>query len=537
MKKLLFLSAAVAILAACAGGKQAGIQKAPEISAGPHTQVQTVYGTIEGYLDGDVYTFKGVKYADADRFMPPRDPEKFEGVRMCKIYGPKAMQGQTLRWSGDTQRDYTFGNKFVMEPMDEKECLVLNVWTKGINDGGKRPVFVWIHGGGYASGSGHDLDCYEGRALAEKGDIVAITLNHRLNSLGFTDMRGLGGKYSKSVNVGLQDIVKALEWINKNIAKFGGDPNEVTIAGQSGGGMKVSNILAMPSAHGLFNKAVVQSGSVISESDGEGSKAFGIQLAKELGVTPDGNADFSAFTYDEINAAGRRASAALAEQGIRGSNGGPVVDGEIIPVQPFSPEAPAISKDVAMLIGTNFCEFNFDMSSRNALTEEQAIAQIKERYGENADAVMAAFARSYPHKQIRDLLVLDTGFRGSANQQIQIKARQGGAPCYYYMFAWEPTNNVLGASHGMELPMMFNNVAVQREMTGSTKEAYIMADKVSDAWINFIKTGNPNAKSLPNWPAFDDQTRACMVFDNVCEVIEDVDKGLLNAAPRMMRRR
>lgn len=536
MKKLLIvMSAAAVLLTSCVSRNQGPVLKADEITAGKHTRVQTIYGTVEGYLDGAVYTFKGIQYGKAERFMPPQDPDSFEGITMCKLYGPKAPQSESLRWSGDTQRDYTFGNQFILEPMDEANCLVLNVWTKGINDGGKRPVFLWIHGGGYSTGSAHDLACYEGKALADKGDIVVVSLNHRLNSLGFTDMRGLGGKYSKSVNLGLQDIVKALEWINKNIGKFGGDPAEVTIAGQSGGGMKVSTLLAMPSAHGLFNKAVVQSGSVITQGDGEASKAFGIQLAKELGVKPDGNADFSKFTYEEINAASSRASRALSQQGIRGGNGGPVVDGEILPVQPFSPEAPAISKDVAMLIGTNFCEFNFDMSTRNNTTDEQARAQILERYGaENGQKMIEAFGRSYPHKQLRDLLVIDGNFRGSASQQIEIKARQGGAPAYYYMFAWEPANNVLGASHGMELPMMFNNVAIQREMTGSSPEAYAIEEVVSNAWIAFIKTGNPNAKGLPEWPAYNSETKACMVFDNVCEVVNDIDKDLL--MPRAPRR-
>ena len=250
-------------------------------------------------------------------------------------------------------------------------------------------------------------------------------------------------------------------------------------------------------------------------------------------MKPDGNADFSKFTYEEINAAGRKASQTLAAQGIRGAgNGGPVVDGEIIAAQPFAP-ASEYSRDVTMLVGSNFCEFNFDMGPRNAMSEEEALAQIRQRYGDDADKTIAAFQRSYPHKAIRDLLVLDSGFRGGVDQQVRAKAAQGGAPVYHYMFAWEPANNVLGASHGMELPMMFNNVAVQREMTGSSPEAYAMADKVSDAWIAFIKTGNPNTKSLPEWPAYNEETRACMVFDNVCEVINDINKDLLVArAPR-----
>jgi para-nitrobenzyl esterase len=218
-------------------------------------------------LDGGIYTFKGVQYAKAQRFMPPENPDEFALLRQCKLYGPQAPQGESLRWNGNNQSDYAFGNQFVIEPMSEKDCLALNVWTPAINDQSKRPVFVWIHGGGYAGGSGHDLPCYEGRALAEAGDIVVVNLNHRLNILGYADLTGLGGQYARSVNLGMQDIVKALEWVRDNISRFGGDPSQVTIAGQSGGGGKVSTLLAMPSAKGLFCRAIVQSGSALRQTE------------------------------------------------------------------------------------------------------------------------------------------------------------------------------------------------------------------------------------------------------------------------------
>lgn len=187
MKKLLCFLCPM-LLAACD-------LQAQSITAGKHSRVETVYGTVEGYQDGNIFTFKGIQYAKAERFMPPQDPDKFQGVRQCKVYGPQAPQNENLRWnSRNSQTDYGFGNQFVVEPMDEKECLVLNVWTPSITDGRRRPVFVWIHGGGYSGGSGHDLPCYEGRALAEAGDIVVVNLNHRLNILGYADLTALGGK-------------------------------------------------------------------------------------------------------------------------------------------------------------------------------------------------------------------------------------------------------------------------------------------------------------------------------------------------------
>ena len=276
------------LLAAC-GTTPQGSSPEPEsraILSDETTIARTRYGRVQGYKDGEVFTFKGIPYAKAERFMPPQAPDTFEGVKMCRTYGPKTPQtSTTLGWRED-RTDYGFGFQFNLEPVDEDNCLVLNVWTKGLSDGKKRPVFVWIHGGGFASGSGNDLPCYEGRALAKKGDIVVVNLNHRLNILGYIDLRGLGGKYAESVNLGMQDLVKALEWVRDNIEAFGGDPANVTIAGQSGGGGKVNTLMAMPSAMGLFHRAIAQSGSWILHNSDEEGKALGLQVIEELGLKP-----------------------------------------------------------------------------------------------------------------------------------------------------------------------------------------------------------------------------------------------------------
>lgn len=493
---------------------------AQEITAGEHTRVETIYGPIEGYLDGSIYTFKGVRYAKAERFMPPEFPDKFTTLRQCKLYGPQAPQGETLRWNANNQTDYAFGNQFVLEPMDEKDCFVLNVWTPSINDSKRRPVFVWIHGGGYASGSGHDLPCYEGRALAEAGDIVFVNLNHRLNILGFANLTGLGGKYSKSVNLGLQDIVKALEWIRDNISRFGGDPSQVTIAGQSGGGGKVSTLLAMPSAKGLFKRAIVQSGSTLRQADAESTRKFGIALAEELGLPADENADFSKFTYDELNAASRRVSS----KGIR-AGFSPVVDGDILPQHPFAP-ASEVSRDIPMLIGTDFNEFTFDISRE--MTEEEAVASVKKRMGEErGEEFCKAFRKAYPNAPSKEMTYIDTGFRASAVNQALAKSRQGGAPAYLYLFTWKPENNALGASHGMELPFMLHNVNLQREMTGASPSAYKFEKLISSIWLSFIKTGNPNVKGLPKWEPFTEQNGVTMILDNKCYPLNHHDSDLL----------
>ncbi len=501
-------------------GLTAMAASAQPITAGAQTRVNTVYGTIEGYRDGNIYTFKGIPYAKAERFMPPQRPDNFDGIRQCKVYGPQAPQSESLRWNGrNSQTDYGFGNQFVIEPMDEKACLVLNVWTPSINDVKRRPVFVWIHGGGYAGGSGHDLPCYEGRALAEAGDIVVVNLNHRLNILGYIDLTGLGGKYAQSVNLGQQDIVKALEWIRDNISRFGGDPNEVTIGGQSGGGGKVSTLLAMPSAKGLFKRAIVQSGSALRQAEPEGTRKFGIALAEELGQPANDEADFSKFTYDELNQAVGR----LGQRGIRGGFS-PVVDGTILPQHPFDPASP-VSKDVPMLIGTDFNEFTFDISKE--MTWADAEAAVRQRQGDRADQYIAAFKKAYPNAAPKEMTYVDTGFRAGAVRQAAAKSRQGGAPAYLYLFTWKPESNALGASHGMELPFMLHNVSLQREMTGASPAAYKFETLISNIWLAFIKTGNPNTKGVPKWEPYNEETGVTMILDNKCYPVQHHDRDLM----------
>ena len=513
MKKIVTLSALLLL-------SFVAVQAQP-ITSGSHTRVETVYGPIEGYQDGSIFTFKGIRYAKAERFMPPQAPDKFTEIRQCKVWGPQAPQNESLRWNDrNSQTDYGFGNQFVTEPMDEQGCLVFNVWTPGLGDSKKRPVFVWIHGGGYTGGSCHDLPCYEGRALAEAGDIVVVSLNHRLNILGYANLTALGGKYSQSVNLGQQDIVKALEWVRDNISRFGGDPAQVTIGGQSGGGGKVSTLLAMPSAKGLFHRAVVQSGSTLRQAEPEATRQFGLALAQELGQPATAQADFSKYTYDELNYAVSR----LSQRGIR-SGFSPVVDGVILPQHPFDPASP-LAKDVPMLIGTDFNEFTFDVS--NDMTWTEAESSVRQRMGEEQGSkFIAAFRKAYPDALPKEMTYVDTGFRAGALRQAAAKSAQGGAPAYLYLFTWKPESNALGASHGMELPFMLHNVSLQREMTGASPAAYKFEQLISSIWIAFIKTGNPNVKGLPKWEPYTAETGVTMILDNKCRPLQHHDRDLM----------
>lgn len=445
------------------------------------TVAQTTSGPIQGFKNDGIYTFLGVPYAHADRFMPPVDPKNHQDTLKCRIYGPKAPQksnNQTLTFDGIRQSDNDFGFQFVLEPMDEENCLVLNLWTPKINDGKKRPVFVWIHGGGFSTGSGHDLPCYEGRALAEKGDIVVVTVNHRLNTLGYFDMSPLGGRYSDSANLGMQDLVKALEWVNQNIENFGGDPESVTIGGQSGGGGKVSTLMMMPAAKGLFHRAIVQSGSFARQTPNVYGRLYCQAMLDNLGLKADDYEGLKAVSYNRLCEASRIATATvngfLSSQGKEVARGMqmPVLDGKHVVGPGFeNGEAPLVSAEVPMIIGWNYNEFG---------------------------------GKGKPDRMFGD----------GAIAQARNKAAQGKAPVYLYMFAWEPEGNSLGACHGMELPFMFNNISLQPEMTGATNEAYNLADKMSSAWISFIRTGKPDTKGLPHWKAFEAETEPTMIFDN-----------------------
>jgi len=537
MKQRMILTLGLAVLTAGCSGQAKQSQQSSHpgpIEAGDHIAVvSTQYGSVRGYIDAGIYAFKGIPYAKADRFMPPQAPDAWDGVKETTIFGPQAMQRTAQDWEG--QSDANFGFQFSREPMDEKASFVLNVWTKGINDGGKRPVWVWIHGGGYSAGSANQLPFFDGRAMADKGDIVVVSVNHRLNVLGYLDLRGLGGKYSESVNLGQQDLVAALKWVRDNIANFGGDPGRVTIDGQSGGGGKVSTLMAMPSAAGLFQGAIVESGSTLDVGNTKESEAYGLAFAKALGVT-SANADkLNDFTYDELVAASRKASQALGRptRGLGAGGMGPTVDGKYIVQNPFDPTPADFSKNVAMIIGSNLNEFAY--TNRQIITPQtmdQVKATLTQRYGaENAEKYIQAYHETFPaDSQPQHILTTDVGMRLNAIKQATVKSEQGGAPAYMYLFTWQsPVNNgSLGAAHGMELPFVFDNIAMARTLTGGGEAAYTLADKMSSYWINFVKTGNPNGAGLPNWQPFTSDNGATMIFDNQVQLKDHPEDPLMS---------
>lgn len=500
---------------------------------------------MAGYTDQGIHIYKGIPYAQAERFMAPHPVDKWEGVRSCRAYGPTAPQGKRLGWYSDEQAfAFSWDDGFA-----DEDCLRVNVWTPGVNDQRKRPVMVWLHGGGYSAGSGQELPSYDGTNLARKGDVVVVTLNHRLNVLGFLDLSAFGDKYAHSGNAGLLDLVAALQWVNNNISAFGGDPTNVTIFGQSGGGGKVSTLLATPAAKGLYHKAIVQSGSMLRTMEQKWSRRIGQATLKELNLIPSQIDRLQHLPYEQLLAAGeaavKKVRAEADKEGVSSFIFGwaPTVDGEVLPAQPFDPQAPAQSKDIPLMIGSTLHEFTTStyVPALRQATEEQAMEIVRKKYGESTPKFCAAFAKAYPKHQPKDLIDVDFVFRPGALEQARLKVMQQGAPVWMYLFAWESPvmDGMLRSTHCMEIPFVFDNAARHAVMTGGGAEAVSLAHKMSQAWVNFARTGNPNladresdnetahVQGLPRWNPYTPDGGDTMWFDNRCEIKHNHDKELI----------
>lgn len=537
LKRITFIIAAVAVLSGCGScnGHRSKSVECPDevVSSAEATTVKTESGKIAGYIQDGIFIYKGIPYAKAGRFMEPQPADKWEGVRSSRAYGPVSPQGKRTGWYSDEQAfAFHWDDGFANE-----DCLRANVWTPGINDGKKRPVMVWLHGGGYSAGSGQELPSYDGANLSKSGDVVVVSINHRLNVLGFLDLSAFGEKYAHSGNAGVLDIVAALKWVKNNIVTFGGDPDNVTIFGQSGGGGKVSTLLATPAAKGLFHKAIVQSGSMLRTMEQKYSRKIGIKVAEILGIKPANIDELQKVPYEELLAAG---DAAVAEVRAEADKEGvssfifgwaPTVDGDVIPSQPFDPSAPAQSKDIPMMIGTTQHEFCMStyVPALRTINKEDAVKYLQTRYGERTDDFLKAFGVAYPGYKPQDLVDVDFIFRPGAVEQAKIKAAQGGAPVYMYMFTWESPvlDGIFRSTHCMEIPFVFNNAVRHSTMTGGGEEAVKLAEKMSEAWVNFARTGNPNTEKLPAWEPYTAKDGATMIFNNQCEIRHNHDKELL----------
>lgn len=494
-------------------------------------------GKVRGYVHNGINTYKGIPYAKAARFMPPAKPQPWTGVRSSMTYGPVCPLIDPTTSVYD-EVEFFFNHDW---GYPSEECLVLNVWTPGLNDGKKRPVMFWIHGGGFTAGSSQELPSYDGENLSKKGDVVVVSINHRLNILGFLDLSAYGDKYKQSANLSILDMAAALEWVKTNISNFGGDPDNVTIFGQSGGGAKVNTLMAMPAAKGLFHKAINQSGSfrtaMLEKSE---TQRIAAEVLNALGLKPEQVDSLQHIPYPQLAAAGKKALKIIDEKmkaegkpvvGF-GLSWGPSRDGEVLPYQLFSPEAMEMSKNIPLMLGTTKNEFFSSLSS--GLTngsKEEVEAYIRKQQGDKADAYIAAVKKAWPKDtKPSDLMDIDTRFRPGAVVQANLKsAVAGGAPVYMYLFTWQSPSidGKYKSMHCMELPFVFNNIARCKEMTGGGKQADLLAAKMSQSWINFARTGNPNHPALPRWPTYNEKNTSTMFFDNVSVVKAQQDKELM----------
>jgi len=510
-----------------------------QVQTGENVAVaSTDAGQVRGYIHNTIYTYKGIPYAQAKRFEAPQKPKPWTGVRSSMTYGPVALLMDPTT-SVQDESEFVFHHDWGYASED---CMRLNVWTPGINDGKKRPVMFWIHGGGFTAGSSQELPSTDGESLAKTGDVVVVSINHRLNILGYLDMSAYGDKYKHSANNSILDIKAALEWVKTNIANFGGDPGNVTIFGQSGGGAKVNVLMAMPSAKGLFQKAINESGAFKTTMlNKETTQGITAELLKALNIQPNQADSLQTIPFTVLCDAGRKALRAEADKmkaagkPTGGLSWGPSLDGEDLPYQLSSSEALELSKDIPLMIGTVKNEFAPFMNTGlyNAPIDK-VTATIKQQRGDKADAYIAAVKKAYPDDtQPVDLLDVDVMFRpGAVDQAIAKSAVAGGAPVYMYLFTWQSPvmDGKYKAIHCMELPFVFNNIQRCEEMTGGGKDAYALAEKVSKAWINFARYGDPNHKGLPKWPAFTQANTSTMHFDNTCKVMPQMDKDLFEIA-------
>jgi len=496
--------------------------------ATPNDIVETTAGRVRGFTRNGVHIFRGMPYGDttagANRFMPAKKPTPWTGVRSSTSWGPCCPQAARGGWVNDEEQFlYQWDDGFPGEDM-----LRVNVWTPAVNDNGRRPVLVWIHGGGFQSGSSQELRPYDGENLAKRHNAVLVSMNHRLNVFGFLDLTNVGGSaYAQSANLGQLDLVLALEWVRDNIAQFGGDPNNVMIFGQSGGARKVSTLLAMPAARGLFHRAAVLSGSHLRQNTPEQTERQARAVLAQLSIT---GSDLKRL--HEVPTATLMAAAIEAQRSLSPTVGwGPVVDGTVLPAHAFDPVAPAISAGVPLLVGNTYAEFGGGVGNPTAheLTFDGLRERLQPTLGVRTDDAIAAYRKAFPSARPFEISALVTGtraYRLGAVTMADLKSVQT-APVYMYWFGWN-TPVLDGrplAYHCQDLAFWFDNIDLAAQATGGTDDARDLASKMSAALVAFTKTGDPNHAGLPTWPRFNATERPTMVFENErVSVKNDPDK-------------
>jgi len=509
---------------------------------------ETVYGKVRGFKMKDIYTFLGVPYGantgGKNRFMPPQKPDPWKEIFPAVYWGNSAPQNLENFYAN---RYLAFTDDWHYDDVSE-DCLRINVWTPGVSDGKKRAVLFWIHGGGFTSGNAIEHPEYHGENFSRLGDVVYCSINHRLGPLGFTNLAEVGGgKYAASGNVGMLDIVAALEWVRDNISNFGGDPNNVTLIGQSGGGSKVCTLMAMPSAKELFHKAVALSGSSLKAGEKTDSEKLGAYVLKEAGLSSGQLEKLQELSWKEYLTLANNANRKLREESGIPSTAGPgaagfrpVVDGVYLPQHPFYPEANPLSAQVPLIICTTFYErspSSFDSSLEN-VTKEQAKELLKTIRGfgvsvaESSSAVYDAYEKAFPDRKPIEITSMAISNRKNAVALADAKSKQP-APVYLAWFGWNPPlfDGRLRAFHTLDLSFWFYNTDRQLSHSGGGARPRKLAAKMAGSLLQFMKTGKPNGSGLPFWPNYSTAKGETMVLTDVPSVQNDPDREARKALP------
>jgi len=491
----------------------------------PGVVADTSTGKVRGVVVEGINVFKGIPYGGTttgrNRFMPPTKPASWTGERDALMYGPTAPQ--TVPGAANAR---TTG------PRESEDCLVLNVFTPALGDGGKRPVMVWLHGGGFATGSGSS-PINDGISLAHTYDVVVVSINHRLNVFGFTYLGDEAeSDFAFSGGVGMLDIVAALEWVRDHIDRFGGDRNLVTIFGQSGGGRKIATLMSMPSARGLFHRAIIESGAVLRLTSREDAVHSTKLLFEELGLKAGQVRELQNLPVERLLAANAAVTQRVPPREPGGVANTPTVDGKALPIHPWDPTAPALSSNIPLLIGyarTEETLYQRPTPENLALSEAGLRELLAKRLAMNPDPVIAVYRKAHPEATPWDLniLIATDHPRGTYSRELaKRKAIQRGAPAFLYRFDWETPENGghMRSPHTVEIPFVFNNIAIAGPLISKMPEAYALAQKVSAAWVAFARTGDPNTKALPRWPAYSERSRDTMLFNDESRVEQDPDR-------------
>lgn len=530
--------------AACSVPSSGAPEANGEAGEGPVLQIgeniavaNTDCGKVKGFIMRGVYTFLGIPYgADTtgpNRFMPPVKHAPWEGVRPAVFYGNSAPQ---RIYDRSTTSYGAFIDHWNYDEVSEN-CLTINIWTNGLADGKKRPVIVWLHGGGYTSGNGIEQDGYHGENIARYGDVVYCSINHRLGVFGFSDFSAAGGeKYKNSGNAGLLDMVAALEWIHGNIANFGGDPDNVTITGQSGGGGKVCLLAACPQARGLVHKGMALSGSATTGNNKAYAEKLGAYILKEAGLEPAAIDKLQELPWSEYLDLANRAAARMREEqgdsGMRRGGFGPVADGIYLPEGDFFESPLSGSPDIPMIFCTAFHEQSPSRTDAavEKITLPEVVERIASRYPGKAEAIVQAYARNFPDAKPVELLALITSNRQAVVRAATLKSKQS-SPVWMAWFGFCPSlfDGRMRAFHCLDISFWFLNTDLMVTHSGGGERPRRLSRKMAGALLAFARTGDPNGGELPAWPRFTVEKGETMILNDVCEVKNDPDRDARNS--------